>query len=63
MELQLATTDRWEIHAVIRFLSAKGPQPIEIHLQLVEVYGESCLDVKNVRKGCRQIGQRLTNRV
>lgn len=54
MELLLAATARCEVRAVIRFLNAKGVKPIEIHRQLTEVYGESCMDVKNVRKWCRE---------
>lgn len=33
---------------------SKKVPPIEIHRQLVEVYGEKCIDVKNVRKWCRK---------
>jgi len=54
MELPLAAPARCEVRAVIRFLNAKGVKPIEIHCQLTEVYGESCMDVKNVRKWCRE---------
>ena len=54
MELPITKTAKCEIRAVIRFLNAKGTKPIEIHRQLVEVYGESCMDIKNVRKWCRE---------
>ena len=54
MELPLRVTAKCEVRAVIRFLNAKGTEPIEIHRQLTEVYGESCMDVKNVRKWCRE---------
>ncbi|XP_064479391.1 histone-lysine N-methyltransferase SETMAR-like [Ornithodoros turicata] len=54
MELPLDATAKCELRAVIRFLNAKGVQPIEIHRQLVEVYGGSCMGVKNVRKWCRE---------
>ena len=54
MELPLAAPARCEVRAVIRFLNAKGVKPIEIHRQLMEVYGESCMDVKNIRKWCRE---------
>ncbi|UYV63250.1 hypothetical protein LAZ67_2003551 [Cordylochernes scorpioides] len=33
----------------------------EIHRQLVEVYGEMCMDVKNVRKGCREFSEGREN--
>lgn len=54
MELPITKTAKCEIRAVIWFLNAKGTKPIEIHRQLVEVYGESCMDIKNVRKWCRE---------
>jgi len=54
IELPLAAPTRCEVRAVIRFLNAKGVKPIEIHHQLTEVYGESCMDVKNVHKWCRE---------
>lgn len=54
MELPLNATAKCEVRAVIRFLNAKGVEPIEIHRQLTEVYGQSCMDVKNVRKWCRE---------
>ncbi|CAK9798990.1 Protein GVQW3 [Anthophora plagiata] len=54
MELPFGATAKCEVRAVIRFLKAKGVKPIEIHRQLKEVYGESCMDVKNVRKWCRE---------
>jgi len=54
MELLLAAPARCEVRAVIRFLNAKGVKPIEIHRQYTKVYGESCMDVKNVRKWCRE---------
>ena len=54
MELTLAAPARCEVRAVIQFLNAKGVIPIGIHRQLTEVYGESCMDAKNVRKWCRE---------
>ena len=54
MEVPIAATARCEVRAVIRFLNTKGVKPIQIHRQLTEVYGESCMDVKNVRKWCRE---------
>ena len=53
MELLLAAPARCEVRAVIRFLIAKGVKP-QIHRQLTEMYGESCMNVKNVRKCCRE---------
>ena len=44
----------WPHRCVCWFLNAKGVKPIEIHCQLTELYEESCMDVKNVRKWCRE---------
>ena len=54
MELPLMTTAKCEIRSVISFLNAKGNTPIEIHHQLTEVYSEMCMDIKNIRKWCRE---------
>ena len=54
MEVPLASFARCELRAVIRFLSAKGTTPIDIHRQLCEVYGPQCMNVKNVRKWVRE---------
>ena len=54
MELQLSTTAKCEVRAIIRFLNVKVNTPIEIHHQLTEVYGESCMDIKSIRKWCRE---------
>jgi hypothetical protein len=32
-----------EVHSVIRFLSAKGERPTEIHKQIVAVYGNPAI--------------------
>ncbi|UYV72291.1 hypothetical protein LAZ67_9002474 [Cordylochernes scorpioides] len=34
---------------------------VEIHRQLVEVYGEKCMDIKNVRKWCREFNEGRIN--
>ncbi|XP_052821820.1 uncharacterized protein LOC128247069 [Octopus bimaculoides] len=54
MELLIDTTTKCEVRAVIWFLNAKGIKPIEIHHQLTDVNGESCMVVKNVHKWCRE---------
>ncbi|KAL4131834.1 hypothetical protein QTP88_009083 [Uroleucon formosanum] len=54
MELPVVAPARCELRSVIKFLHAKKIPPIEIHRQLEEVYGEKCMDVKNVRKWCRE---------
>ena len=54
MELPLTAAARCELRSVIRFLCAKDTTPIEIYRQLCEVYGQQCMDIKNVRKWCRE---------
>ncbi|CAK9809161.1 Mariner Mos1 transposase [Anthophora quadrimaculata] len=54
MKLPFVATAKCEVRAVIRFLNAKGEKPSEIHRQLKEVYGESCMNIKNVCKWCRE---------
>ncbi|UYV66186.1 hypothetical protein LAZ67_4000648 [Cordylochernes scorpioides] len=41
--------------------NAKNNYPVEIHRQLVEVYGEKCMDIKNVRKWCREFNEGRIN--
>lgn len=55
MELLLNATAKCEVHAVILFLNGKGIKLVEIHCQLTEVYGQSCTDVKNICKWCREV--------
>ncbi|UYV78207.1 hypothetical protein LAZ67_16000481 [Cordylochernes scorpioides] len=43
------------------FLNAKNNSPVEIHRQLVEAYGEMCMDIKNVRKWCREFNEGRIN--
>ena len=61
MEVPLASASKCELRSVIRFLSAKKVTPIEIHRKLVEVYGEKCMDIKNVRKWSREFNSGHTN--
>lgn len=61
MEPVLAVAAKCEIRAVIRFLNAKKLQPVEIHRQLQEVYGESCISVQHVRKWCREFSNGRTD--
>jgi len=35
---------------VIEFLTLEGCAPIETHRRMKAVYGDGCMDVKNVRK-------------
>uniref|UniRef100_A0A0L8HHV8 Uncharacterized protein n=1 Tax=Octopus bimaculoides TaxID=37653 RepID=A0A0L8HHV8_OCTBM len=54
MELPIDATAKCEVRVVIWFLNAKGIKLIEIHRRLTEVHGELCMNVKNVRKWCKE---------
>ena len=43
MKLPLASPTRCKLCAVIRFLSAKGTTPINIHCLLYKIYGPQCM--------------------
>ncbi|UYV70198.1 hypothetical protein LAZ67_7002154 [Cordylochernes scorpioides] len=61
MELPHSSPAKCELRSVIRFLNAKNNSPVEIHRQLVEVYGEKCMDTKNVQKWCREFNEGRIN--
>ncbi|UYV70239.1 hypothetical protein LAZ67_7002260 [Cordylochernes scorpioides] len=61
MELPLSSPAKCELRLLIRFLNAKNNSPLEIHRQLVEVYGEKCMDIKNVQKWCRKFNEGRMN--
>ncbi|UYV74122.1 hypothetical protein LAZ67_11002179 [Cordylochernes scorpioides] len=61
MELPHSSPAKCELPSVIRFLNAKNNSSVEIHLQLVEVYGEKCMDIKNVRKWSREFNEGRIN--
>lgn len=49
IEPMIPNPAKFELHAVTRFLNnAKIVRPIVIHTHLCKVYGEACLDIKNV---------------
>jgi hypothetical protein len=61
----MATTlETWackEVCSVIRFLWAKHVSPVEIHRQLIEVYGDGVMSVQHVREWCREFKNGRTN--
>lgn len=61
MEPAITVTARCELRAVIRFLQAKKLEPIQIHRELSEVYGEKCISVQHVRKWCREFSAGRTD--
>ncbi|XP_023234472.1 putative uncharacterized protein FLJ37770 [Centruroides sculpturatus] len=50
-----------EVRSVIRFLNAKNVKPVEIHHQLVEIYGENVMSDGIVRKWVQQFNAGCTN--
>lgn len=50
----VSVTAKCELRAVIRFLNAKNVEPVNIHRQLCEIYGENCMSVQQVRFWCRE---------
>lgn len=61
MDLPIAVPAKCGLREVIRFLTARKVPPIGIHSQLCQVYGEGCMDIKNVRKWVREFKQGRTN--
>ncbi len=51
MELLVQMYVMFELHIVILFLTMKGKTVGEIHRELVQMYGENCIDDSNVRNG------------
>jgi hypothetical protein len=39
MAAPIQSPAKCEMHSIIRFLNAKGERPVEIHKQIVAVYG------------------------
>jgi len=39
MAVPIQSPTKYEVRSVIRFLNAKGERPVEIHKQIVAVYG------------------------
>jgi hypothetical protein len=48
------------VRSVIRFLNAKDECPVEIHEQIVAVYG-NVMDRQNVTKWCREFAEGRTD--
>ncbi|GLG97066.1 hypothetical protein R5R35_009330 [Gryllus longicercus] len=48
MATRLETWSKLEVRSVVRFLTAKGLSPTEIHKELVAVYGEAVMSRKQV---------------
>ncbi|KAJ4446914.1 hypothetical protein ANN_13615 [Periplaneta americana] len=50
-----------EVRSVIRFLNARHLKPAEIYRQLKEVYGDTVMNERNVRKWCEMFNNGRTN--
>ncbi|KAJ4431304.1 hypothetical protein ANN_19901 [Periplaneta americana] len=50
-----------EVRSVIRFLNARHLKPAEIYRQLKEVYGDTVMNKRNVRKWCEMFNSGRTN--
>jgi hypothetical protein len=50
MAAPIQSPARCEVHSIILFLNAKGKRPVEIHKQIVAVYGD-IMNQQNVTSG------------
>jgi transposase len=60
MTAPIQSPAKCEVRSVIRFLNAKGESPVEIHRQLVAVYG-NIMNRQNVTKWCREFSEGRTD--
>jgi len=60
MAAPIQNTAKCEVRAVIRFLHAKGQRPVDIHKEIVSVYG-NIMNRQNVTKWCRHFSEGRTN--
>ena len=58
MAATIQSPAKCEVCSVIRFLNAKGECPVEIHKQIVAVYG-NVMNQQNVTKWCREFSKGL----
>jgi hypothetical protein len=60
MAAPIQSPAKCEVHYVIRFLNARGERPVEIHKQLVAVYG-NVMNQQNVTKWCCEFSKGRTD--
>ena len=60
MTAPIQSPAKYEVRSVIRFLSAKGERPAELHKQIVTVYG-NVMNRQNVTKWCRESSEGRTD--
>jgi hypothetical protein len=56
MAAPIQSPAKCEVHSVIPFLNAKGEPPVEIHKQIVAVYG-NVMNWQNVTKWCLKLAK------
>jgi len=61
IKFPLVTSTKYEVWSVISFLNANKVTLIEIYLQLTEVYGEKCMDMKNIQMWCKEFSSGCEN--
>jgi len=60
MAVPIQSPAKCEVRSVIRFLKAKGERPVEIHKQIVVVYG-SIMNRQNMTKRCHEFSEGRTD--
>jgi len=60
MAAPIQSPAKCEVRSVIRFLNAKGERPVEIHKQIVAVYG-NVMNRQNVTKWCHEFSEERTD--
>ena len=56
MAAPIQSPAKCEVHSIIRFLSAKGERPAEIHKHIVALYG-NVMNRQNVMKCCHEFSE------
>ena len=60
MAAPIQSPAKCEVRSVIRFLNAKGERPVQIHKQIVAVYG-NVMNRQKVTKWCREFSEGRTD--
>jgi hypothetical protein len=60
MAVPIQSPTKYKVHSIIWFLNAKGERPVEIHKQIVAVYGE-VMNWQNMTKWCREFSKGRTD--
>jgi hypothetical protein len=60
MAALIQTPAKCEVCSIIQFLITKGERPVEIHKQIVVVYGD-VMNQQNVMRWCHELSERRTD--